>query len=71
MHFFEANCPLLGDDMYGGKVTSNASIIDRQALHARSLGFDHLDGSRVDVVADYPEDFQTALDKLRAGKEWR
>ncbi|MGM0558793.1 MAG: RluA family pseudouridine synthase [Myxococcota bacterium] len=71
MHFFEANCPLLGDDMYGGKVTSNASIIDRQALHARSLGFDHIDGSRVDVVAGYPEDFQTALDKLRAGKEWR
>lgn len=71
MHFFEANAPLLGDSLYGGRATSRAAIIDRQALHARSLGFEKVDGQRVDVVADYPDDFRLALEKLRAGADWR
>ncbi|MFW6057240.1 MAG: RluA family pseudouridine synthase [Persicimonas sp.] len=71
MHFFEANAPLLGDTVYGGKNTSGASIIDRQALHARELGFDHPDGGHIHVEAPYPEDFAQALEALRAGKEWR
>jgi 23S rRNA pseudouridine1911/1915/1917 synthase len=71
MHFFEANAPLLGDHLYGGKATSSASIIDRQALHARELGFDHPDGGHIHCQAPYPDDFADALEGLRAGKDWR
>jgi 23S rRNA pseudouridine1911/1915/1917 synthase len=71
MHFFEANCPLLGDEVYGGKNTSNTKLIDRQALHARELGFEHPNGSHVHRQAPYPDDFAKALEALRAGKSWR
>jgi 23S rRNA pseudouridine1911/1915/1917 synthase len=71
MHFFEANAPLLGDEVYGGKNTSNTKLIDRQSLHARELGFDHPDGSHVHRTAPYPDDFAAALEALRAGKDWR
>lgn len=71
MHFFEANAPLLGDTLYGNPLTSSTPLIARQALHARSLGFEHPDGMRVDRVAPYPADFEDALKALRAGKSWR
>lgn len=71
MHLSEANAPLLGDQLYGGKATRNSSVIGRQALHARSLGFKHVDGSDVDVIAGYPKDFQHAIDELRRGSDWR
>lgn len=71
MHFFDQGCALLGDQLYGGKSTSNNRLIKRQALHAYTLGFDHLDGSRVHVTAPYPQDFAHALEALREGKRWR
>ncbi len=71
MHFSEANAPLLGDHLYGGRATSSVSVIGRQALHALVLGVDHPDGHRIRVEAPYPEDFQATLDDLRAGKDWR
>ncbi|AWV89206.1 RluA family pseudouridine synthase [Bradymonas sediminis] len=71
MHFFEANAPLLGDSLYGTALTQATPLIGRQALHARSLGFDHPDGSRVECESPYPADFQDALEALRAGKSWR
>ncbi|MFU8806909.1 MAG: RluA family pseudouridine synthase [Bradymonadaceae bacterium] len=71
MHFFEANAPLLGDELYGGKVTSSTPLIARQALHAVLLGFEHLDGRRITCEAPYPADFAGALEALRAGKSWR
>jgi len=71
MHFYEANAPVLGDDTYGGSSTSNTRIIDRQALHARSLGFEHPDGSRRHVEAAYPADFERALETLERGGDWR
>ncbi len=71
MHFFDANCPLLGDQLYGGPATQNNRIIDRQALHAYTLGFTHLDGTEILTEAPYPEDFAFALDALRQGKQWR
>ena len=71
MHFFEANCPLLGDTLYGGAATRDNRLIKRQALHAHTLGFEHLDGTPVHVTAPYPEDFAAALEALRAGKRWR
>ncbi|WP_199589703.1 RluA family pseudouridine synthase [Lujinxingia litoralis] len=71
MHFCDAGCPLLGDALYGGKRTGQCRLIDRQALHARTLGFEHPDGHRVFCEAEYPEDFAQALQSLRAGGDWR
>lgn len=72
MHFYEANAPLLADSLYAGRSTSNAGVIDRQALHARSLAFDHPEsGERVAFESEYPDDFREALEQLRAGRDWR
>lgn len=71
MHFYEANAPVIGDRTYGGRSTGNASIIDRQALHALSLGVEHPDGFLIRRNAPYPDDFRSALDALQRGADWR
>ena len=71
MHFYEANAPLLGDEVYGGRSTSSSSIIDRPALHALTLGVEHPDGHRIRCKAPYPDDFRSALEALRQGRDWR
>lgn len=72
MHFYEANAPVLGDSMYAGRATSEVRIIDRQALHARKLELTHpATGERLEFTSEYPDDFQKALDALRAGRSWR
>jgi 23S rRNA pseudouridine1911/1915/1917 synthase len=72
MHFSEAGAPILGDRLYGGRATSEVSLIARQALHALRLGVEHPDDDRwIDVEAPYPDDFQTAVDALRRGAPWR
>ena len=70
MHLAEAGAPILGDSLYGGRKTSASRLIGRQALHARTLGFVHLDGSEVFVEAPYPADFAGALESLRRGSQW-
>lgn len=71
MHMSEANAPILADPIYGGRAALDAKIIPRLALHARTLGFQSVDGTKVFCEAPYPVDFQRALDDLRAGKSWR
>jgi 23S rRNA pseudouridine1911/1915/1917 synthase len=72
MHFYEANAPVLADSLYAGRSTSRARVIDRQALHARSLVFVHPEsGERVAIESEYPEDFRRALAELREGRDWR
>jgi 23S rRNA pseudouridine1911/1915/1917 synthase len=72
MHFYEANNSLLGDDLYGGTSTSQASIVERQALHARSLQFEHPETGELKYFeSPYPEDFTEALQHLRDGEDWR
>ena len=71
MHFFDAGHPLLGDTLYGTKLTCPSRLIPRQALHAHTLGFVHLDGQTILAQAPYPADFAHALKELRAGKPWR
>lgn len=72
MHFYEANAPVLSDSLYAGRATSNAGIIDRQALHARRLAFDHpVTGDRMEFTSEYPDDFRHALEELRRGADWR
>ncbi len=71
MHLSEANSPILSDPIYGGKAGNECKLIHRLALHARTLGFNNVDGEAVFCEAPYPEDFNNALEMLRAGKSWR
>jgi 23S rRNA pseudouridine1911/1915/1917 synthase len=72
MHFYEANASVLGDSLYGGHSTSDTALLDRQALHAHELAFEHpTTGERVHFEADYPEDMAEAIERLEAGEDWR
>lgn len=70
MHLAEFGAPLLGDQVYAPRDVAASRVISRQALHARTLGFAHLDGTSLRVEAPYPADFAGALEKLRAGQRW-
>ncbi|MDI6402746.1 RluA family pseudouridine synthase, partial [Balneolaceae bacterium ANBcel3] len=72
--------PILGDPVYGGdsvRYGSNTgsrktmfqncfSILGRQCLHARSLGFEHPEtGEWLEFESPLPEDMETVIEKLR------
>jgi RluA family pseudouridine synthase len=40
-------------------------LIDRLTLHAEKLGFEHPDGRRVELVAEWPRDLRALLNQLR------
>jgi 23S rRNA pseudouridine1911/1915/1917 synthase len=66
VHAYAIGFPLLGDSLYSAPATD---LIARPALHAHSLAFTHpTTGERVLFNAPYPDDFQNALEKLRAGQ---
>ena len=66
VHAYAIGFPLAGDRLYSAPATD---LIDRPALHAQSLTITHpASGVRVTTIAPYPDDFQSALDKLRAGQ---
>lgn len=70
VHLSEHGFPLLADPVYGRTVTdprlrAAAELLQRQALHARLLGFEHPvtgESLRFDVAP--PPDFQKALEAL-------
>lgn len=63
VHAYALGHPLLGDDLYSAPETD---VIPRPALHAFSLAFTHPEtGKRVAFQADYPNDFQAAVELLR------
>lgn len=57
--------PLIGDVTYGGPT----ALLDRTALHAHRLAFDHPagDGRRVEVESRLPRDLTHLLGRLRKG----
>jgi 23S rRNA pseudouridine1911/1915/1917 synthase len=62
VHMAAIGNPVLGDWLYG----KPSDLIDRQALHARLLGFSlPSSGAWREFEAPTPPDFQTALDTLR------
>jgi RluA family pseudouridine synthase len=66
VHAYALGYPLLGDELYSAPKTD---LIGRAALHAFSLEIVHPQtGEKMEFTANYPEDFQKALDKLRAGR---
>jgi 23S rRNA pseudouridine1911/1915/1917 synthase len=67
VHFSALHHPCCGDPTYGADPTLAARLgLERQWLHAKTLGFAHpADGRRVEFSSDYPDDLQHALDVLR------
>jgi len=76
VHMAHIRYPLVGDPVYGGRLRLPAGIsnslrsaligFQRQALHARRLGFTHpLTGEFMEWEAPLPEDMQALLDLLR------
>ncbi|MGC5246544.1 RluA family pseudouridine synthase [Gordonia sp. DT219] len=67
VHFSALHHPCCGDLTYGADpVLATRLGLERQWLHARSLGFAHpADGRYVEFVSPYPRDLQQALDVLR------
>ena len=80
VHFSYIKHPLFNDDEYGGDrilkgttftkyhqfVRNCFSILPRQALHAKSLSFDHpVTGERLSFDSELPEDMRKVADKWR------
>jgi RluA family pseudouridine synthase len=63
VHAYALGFPILGDTLYSAPETS---LIGRPALHAHSLEFT-FEGKPYQFTAPYPEDFEKALNKLKAG----
>lgn len=64
VHLSAQGHPIVGDAIYG----MQTDLIDRQALHARTLAFDHpVSGERIRVTVEPPEDFEALLGRLREG----
>ncbi len=62
VHCMALGFPLLGDNLYSAPATE---LIDRPALHAWSLEFNHpSSGEKLIFSAPYPKDFEHALKKL-------
>jgi 23S rRNA pseudouridine1911/1915/1917 synthase len=84
VHMTESGHPLVGDPLYGradrrrkaGLSEAARAAVDgfaRQALHARTLGFDHpVTGARLDFARAAPADMRmlvAALDQTASNRE--
>ena len=67
VHFSALRHPCVGDLTYGADPTLAARLgLDRQWLHAFSLGFRHPGtGEYVEFTSEYPDDLAHALSVLR------
>ena len=68
VHFSAIRHPCAGDATYGADPRLAQRLgLERQWLHARSLGFQHpADGRYLEITSEYPADLRHALDVLRA-----
>jgi 23S rRNA pseudouridine1911/1915/1917 synthase len=84
VHLSHIGNPVFGDPTYGGRRRKYGSLsraqmerargcldlVDRQALHARSLTFTHpRTGAKMTLDAPLPEDMELLLHALRQGRE--
>ena len=77
VHMASINHPLVGDDVYGiktkgasqGGVTLILKGVDiiGQCLHAKTIGFESLDGKYMEFTAPIPEYMEELIDKLGLG----
>ena len=62
VHLSHSGHPVVGDHLYGGE---NPLLIERQALHAFYLGFNHpVTGERLEFNAPIPEDISKLIEKI-------
>ena len=81
VHMKQMGAPVFGDQTYGGRGSGLSglsrhdkavaremlAVMNRQALHARTLGFIHPDSETfMEFSSDLPEDFSTLLTMMRA-----
>ncbi len=79
VHCAHIGHPLIGDATYGGdhphgvgshwisRARSVLKLIDRQALHARTLGFHHpRTGEYLEFTAEMPEDMERVVEGMRS-----
>ena len=65
-HMAEQNCPLVGDQRYGGNSFIAGAEIFRPLLHAEKLSFHHpVLNQNLDFTVPVPEDMQNILNRLR------
>jgi 23S rRNA pseudouridine1911/1915/1917 synthase len=66
VHLASVGLPIAGDPVYGGgRAAARAQGLERQALHAARLGFDHpRRGERVRFEAALPDDLRAVLERL-------
>jgi 23S rRNA pseudouridine1911/1915/1917 synthase len=67
VHLASIGLPIAGDPLYGGGRRAARSIgLERQALHAGTLGFEHpVRGGKLRFEAPLPPDLRNALERLR------
>ncbi|MFR9753112.1 RluA family pseudouridine synthase [Nocardia sp. 004] len=67
VHFSAIRHPCCGDLTYGADPRLAERLgLQRQWLHARSLGFQHpADGRYLEITSEYPDDLRHAIDVLR------
>ena len=64
VHLAYLGYPVLGDEKYG----KPSDVVDRLALHAHTLTFDHpASGARMRFLSRLPGDMVEACERLRAG----
>jgi 23S rRNA pseudouridine1911/1915/1917 synthase len=58
--------PITGDHLYGGDAPG---LIDRQALHAMYISFNHpATGEKLEVTAPMPKDMEKCIDRIRSSE---
>lgn len=83
VHLAHLKSPICGDEMYGGKPlylsalkrrfnlkkgTDELPIMQRVSLHAYAIGFEGLEGERIEVTAPYPKDFEVLVKQLEKNR---
>ncbi|MEO0483641.1 MAG: RluA family pseudouridine synthase [Planctomycetota bacterium] len=70
VHLSHRGFPIVGDEMYGVRafLDGDAAVIDRQALHAGLLAFEHpVTGASSVFTAPIPADIRALIARLRSG----
>ncbi len=74
IHLAHIGSPIIADRLYSGRSSASEGwlnggidggdvLIDRQALHAETISFDHpLSKNRISISAPVPDDFQAVID---------
>ena len=65
VHFKSIGHPLVGDSLYGGKL-SKLDGLDRQFLHAKRIEVQLPDGTWIEAETEFPEDLKSILFKLNS-----